>query len=338
MTTKKRIHIRDVAQHAGVSVGTVSNVLNSRGTVAHHLVEQVRRSIEELNYVPNDNARRLKSRSTDAIGLLVLSSFNSFFSSLAEAAEDEADAHGLSLLLAASAQKPEREVKYLEVFERQRVGAVLLAPIDGVSAPARAMRERGTSIILLGETPVEHDFCSVSADTELGGYLAGLHLLAQGRRRLLCVGGPRHQVRDRVAGAQRAVAGRANIEIGYLATADLTVAEGERAAQSILERPADERPDGIFALNDLVAIGMLNRLQQTSDLHVPRDISLIGHDDVEFAAMAPVPLTTIRQPVRQIAEAAMELALAEIGDGIVHTHRERSFPPELVIRGTSLAT
>lgn len=333
MNERLRVHIRDVAKHAGVSLGTVSNVLNEKDFVADHLVDRVRRSMVALGYVPNDNARRLKSQVSETLAMLVLSSYNSFFHALADAAEEEADALGFDLILANSAQRSEREDKYLRMFERQRVAGVILAPINGVTATAEVVRERGTPVVLLGETSASN-FDTVRVDTEVGGYLAVQHLVSQGRRRLLGVGGPEFQVRERLAGARRAASEDPRVELRHLPTADLTLAEGERVASFLLDLPSHSRPDGIFAFNDLVAIGLLNRLS-VGGVDIPNEISIVGHDDIEFATMTATPLTTIRQPVQEIARAAVGLAV-ERAAGEGSSVERRVFVPELIVRHTSL--
>lgn len=328
-----RVDIRDVARHAGVSIGTVSNVLNGRNSVAAELAEKVRASVAVLGYVPNGNARNLKAQSK-TLGLVVLSTYNSFFNALADEAELEADRHGHDLILAASAQSPQRELKYLEMFERQRVGGILLAAVNGVTPPVAALHSRGTPVVLLGEASAE-GFCSVSVDVEMGGYLAARHLIEQGRRRLLCVGGPARQVQARLDGAGRAVAEAGGVTLEHLTTSDLTLREGEMAANRIIDMAADSRPDGIFALNDLVAIGIVNHLTRAGGIAVPADISVVGHDDIDFAAMAVVPITTVRQPIKELATTAVTLVLDEAARGVDHSHQHFQFAPELIIRESS---
>lgn len=328
-----RVHIRDVARHAGVSLGTVSNVLNDKDFVADDLADRVRRSMTALGYVPNDNARRLKSQVSQTLAMLVLSSYNSFFHALADAAEEEADAHGFDLILAGSAQRTERESKYLRMFERQRVAGVILAPINGVTKTAHGVMERGTPLVLLGESDDE-GVDTIRVDTEVGGYLAVTHLMSQGRRRLLCVGGPEFQVRERMAGARRATLQDSRVDLGHLPTVDLTVMEGERVASLLLSLPPDARPDGIFALNDLVAIGLLNRLG-AGGVDIPNEMSIVGHDDVEFATMTATPLTTIRQPIQELARAAVRAAVLRAA-GDTSSVQRRVFAPELIVRHTSL--
>lgn len=330
-----RAHIRDVARAAGVSVGTVSNVLNGRTTVQPELAERVRAVVRELGYVPNSHAQQLKSKANKSLGLLVLSEYNAFFNALAVAAEDTADEAGYSLLLGASSQRADREAKYLKLFESQRVGAVMLAPVDGITPEMRALQARGTPIVVLGAEAAD-EFCSVQSDSDRGGYVAAQHLIAQGRTSILVAGGPIHQIRGRVNGAARAVGEAEGVRMDYLSTATQSIDEGRRVGAHVLSLPRDRRPDAIFAANDFLAIGIMHQITLDGSIRIPEDLSLIGHDDIEFAATSQVPLSTIRQPIETMAVAAVELALAEIGASTTHQHRKLVFPPQLVIRETSL--
>lgn len=332
---KPRVDIRDVAKHAGVSVGTASNVLNEKEFVSVELAQRVRDSMKALGFIPNDNARKLKGQFSRALGMLVLSSYSSFFNSLAEAAETEADRHGYELFLAGSAQRSEREKKYLETFERQRMAGVLLVPIAGVPSAARALQSRGTPVVLLGVTGPT-DFCSVAVDEELGGYLAVRHLIEQGRTRILCAGGPGHQVVKRRHGAVRAASESPGVSLMFLETPDLTVAEGERVAHELMAMRAEHRPDGVFAFNDLLAIGIINRLSVEATISIPKDMSIVGYDDIEFASMTAIPLTTVRQPVGAIASAAVTQVLTEASEGVAHSHRQELFSPTLIVRRSSV--
>ncbi|MEJ1154007.1 MULTISPECIES: LacI family DNA-binding transcriptional regulator [Microbacterium] len=336
--SRGRVHIRDVARIAGVSVGTVSNVLNGRTSVKPELVARVHTAMRDLDYVPNSHARQLSSGASRTLGLLVLSSYDSFFNTLAEVAEDAAEKAGFSVLLGGSSQRAERETRYLDLFESQRVGGIMLAPIDGVTPRMRSIQAGGTPIVLLGVSEAEPNFSVVQSDAERGGYLAVRHLIEQGRNRILVAGGPMHQVRGRVDGATRAVAESPGVRMDYLSTVTLTIDEGRRVGARILETPPERRPDGIFAANDLLAIGLMHEITRAGAIRIPDDLSLIGHDDIEFAATAQVPLTTVRQPVELMAQAAVDITVSEIAAGTAEEHARRVYSPELVVRHTSLPT
>lgn len=328
------VHIRDVARAAGVSVGTVSNVLNGRASVNEGLSRRVNDAIAELGYVPSDTARLLSTGNSRSIGLLVRSSYNSFFDALAVAAEDQADARGYTLLLGGSSQRPDRERKYLDLFESQRLRGALIAPIAGVTERIQRLKERGMAVVLLGEKGWDGVYCGVQADTELGGRLAATHLIEQGRRRIFIVGGPPDTVQDRLDGAAAAISEHPGVSMTYLPTDDLTINDGRQAAARILDLSRTDRPDGIFAVNDFVAIGVQHELAKYG-VSIPRDVSIVGHDDIEFAAAALVPLSSVRQPLPAMAAAAVELCLNEVNEGADHQHVTRLFEPTLVERDSS---
>jgi LacI family transcriptional regulator len=327
----RRVGIRDVARHAGVSVGTVSNVLNRVPSVSDEYVRRVQSAVAALGFVRNDNARQLKAGGSRTISLLVLTSFNPFFNALAEAAEDAAEGYGHSVVLASSAQRLDREARYVDLFEEQRVRGLILAPIAGISQRVMDLRDRGTPVVILGAGRQPGHVCSVSLDSEFGGFLAVDHLIRQRRTRIAVVGGPHAQISERVAGARRAAAEHA-VQLSFMETSDLTVPEGYAAGERIGRMPPRARPDGVFAANDLVAIGLLQALVRAEHLRVPRDVAVIGHDDIDFAAAAAVPLSTIRQPVAQIARDAVELVIREADEGVDHVHQRRLLSPELVVR------
>lgn len=329
------VSVRDVADHAGVSIGTVSNVLNHPEKVAHDTVARVQASIERLGFVRNDAARQLRAGRSRTIGLVVLDLRNPFFTEVARGAEERAAAHGLSVLVANSDEKNEREATHLDLFEQQRAFGVLVTPVAENMPRLALMRDRGIPTVLVDRESHDPTFASVAVDDVEGGRLATEHLLSLGRRRLAFVGGPVsiRQVADRLAGAQSAAAA-AGASIEYIGTDALTVDEGRRAGRRILDRPAVNRPDAVFGANDLLALGVLQSLVMTGDARVPEDIALIGYDDIDFAAAAVIPLSSVRQPAALIGSTAVDLLLDLRGD---HTHpREHViFRPELVVRAST---
>ncbi|HEV7622963.1 MAG TPA: LacI family DNA-binding transcriptional regulator [Amnibacterium sp.] len=322
--------IRDVANRAGVSVGTVSNVLNNPEKVAPATARRVLAAIDELGFVRNDAARQLRAGSSRSIGLLVLDVRNPFFTDVARGAEEAAQEAGLSVLLADSGEQTAREAAHLDLFEEQRVRGLLITPVGDVVERLARLRARGIPVVLVDRLASVGGFSSVSVDDVAGGRMAAEHLLATGRRRLLFVGGPLDlgQVSDRLAGARAAVEAVADARLDVLEIPSLTMTEGVSAARRILE--SDDRPDAVFAANDVVALGLLQGVGMLGGLRIPEDLALVGYDDIDFAAAAAVPITSIRQPRDLIGRRAVELLLAEIEGSAA---RERIvFQPELVVR------
>ena len=283
----------------------------------------------------NDAARQLRAGRSRSIGLVVLDVRNPFFTDVARGAEDRAAEDAMTILLGNSDENVDREHSYLDLFEEQRVHGVLISPLGDDSPRLERLRARGTPVVLVDRESEDRTFSSVSVDDVVGGSLAVRHLLDTGRRRIAFVGGPTsiRQVADRLEGARRAVAEVPDATLEVIDTESLTVLQGRAAGEAIRERAAAERPDAIFAANDLLAVGVLQALIMMGSVRVPDDIALIGYDDIDFAAAAVVPLSSIRQPAGLIGYTAVDLLLKEAAardDGF--TPEQVVFQPELVVR------
>lgn len=326
--------IKDVAAHAGVSVGTVSNVLNGRDTVSAAAAERVRAAIDALGYVRNDAARQLRAGRSRSIALIVLDVGNPFFAAVARGAEDRAAADGYVVLVGSSGADIDREHLYLDQFLEQRVAGVLLTPADAADGVAERLVSAGIPVVLVDEHTARDDVCTVSVDDVEGGYLAVAHLLAQGRRRIAFVAGPltTRQVADRLDGARRAVAEVAGAEFEIVATESMTVLAGRAAGEAI--RARSDRPDGVFAANDLLAVGMLQALTMQGSVRVPEDIAIVGYDDIDFASATVVPLTSVRQPAKALGSTAVDLLLRQLDGDLDPAERQVRFRPELIVRAS----
>jgi LacI family transcriptional regulator len=320
--------IKEVARRAGVSIGTVSNVLNRPELVASSTRQRVLDAITELGYVRNDSARQLRAGHSRQIALVVLDVTNPFFTDVVRGAESAAEEHGVMVVVCNSGEDAGREHRHLDLLEEQRVRGVLITPVDeSPNSRLELLIQRGTPVVLVDRGSGRHSRCSVAVDDLLGGRLAGEHLLEQGHQRITFVGGPLSitQVRDRHAGVSEAVAGKA--ELSVVSTPNLTVAAGRAAAAEI-------DATAVFCANDLVALGVLQGLTQRG-IRVPQDVAIVGYDDIEFAAAAAVPLSSVRQPREQLGRTATALLLEEIEDDGRHEHRHVVFQPELIVRESS---
>lgn len=328
------VSVRDVAAAASVSVGTVSNVLNRPSKVSPATVERVMRAIDDLGFVRNDAARQLRAGRSRSIALIVLDAGNPFFAEVARGAEDRAAEAGMSVLIGNSVERADREEAYLELFREQRVNGVLVTPVGPDLRRLEKLRDGGVPVILVDYEHGGGAFASVSVDDVEGGYLAASHLLATGRRRIAYVGGPTtiRQVADRLEGARRAVAEVAGAALEVIEMPALTVLNGRAAGELIRERAPGDRPDAIFAANDLLAVGALQAFSLIADIRVPRDIALIGYDDIDFASATVVPLSSIRQPAHLIGYTAVDLLLKDLDDPEGAHERTVRFQPELVVR------
>ena len=339
MKRRASVSMKDVAALAGVSVGTVSNVLNSPGLVANATRERVEAAISKLGWVPNESARQLRAGRSRSIGMVVMDIANPFFADMVRGAEDVFYTSGYSVHIGNSDQRLDREATLLDQFQQQRVRGVLYAPTGVGAEPAVQLRMRGIPVVLLDRAAGVDGFCTVGADDIEGGRLAVAHLLTQGHRRLAIVGGPPTlaQVRDRRHGADIAMQSAAGASLLVLSTQFLDVEWGKRAASELLLLPDRERPTAVFALNDLLAIGLLQGFT-LAGVRVPEQMAIVGYDDIAFAAAAAVPLSSVRQQRAELGASAAELLFAEIRAGesdLSHEHVRVRMVPELVIRQSS---
>lgn len=328
--------IKDVARVAGVSVGTVSNVLNRPESVSAERRSVVEAAIESLGYVPNDVARQLKAGVSRTVGLVVVDTQNPFYGDIALAAEEAAEDSGLGLFVANSHRRHAKEEFYLSQFEQQRARGILVTPSSPDLERHRQVADRGTRVVLVDAVDPDASFCSISVDDFHGGFLAVRHLVELGRKQIVVIGGPSsfHQVGRRHEGAMAAVQG-SGADLRYVEPAEMSVLAGRAAAEALLADPA-QRPDAIFAMNDLLATGALQALVMGRRLDVPGDVALVGYDDIAFCADAVVPITSIRQPSAEMGRRAVAMLEAEIVDGAAHEHASVVLKPELVIRDSTV--
>lgn len=336
------VSIKDVAAAASVSIGTVSNVLNRPEIVRDATRRKVETAIAQLGYVPNGSARQLKAGRSRVVAYLMLDTANPFFTDVASGVEDTIRSRGLSLFLCSSDQDRSREDEYLQDLAELRVRGVLITAVDPANPLVDRLRSRGIPVVLVDRVlrGAERSWCAVGVDDVAGGELAVEHLIERGHQRLAFIGGSFEipQVDDRRRGAARALAhaGRAPDSITELATAGLTVADGRLAGERLMGMSARRRPTAAFCANDLVAVGLLQHLTQQG-VRVPDDVAIVGYDDIEYAAAAAVPLTSVAQPRHELGRAAARLLLDEADRGADHTHDQVVFSPALVARASTNA-
>lgn len=332
------VDIRDVAASAGVSVSTVSNALNKPELVSRSAAAKVAEAIDRLDYVPNIAARQLRAGRSNAIGMAVMNIANPFFSALVLGAEEVAERAGYSVIVGNSNDSPARQARHLELFDRQRLDGVLLSAVGEVDELLVRFRKRKVPVVLVDRVDPHGTVPSVSLDDVLGGRIATEHLIAGGSKRLMFLGGPFQvqQVFDRFAGF-KAAAAENDVRLTTFELDTMNPRVGRELGEKLAAMPSGDRPDGIFAANDELALGVMQSLLRNG-IRVPEEISIVGYDDIDFAAAAIVPLTSVRQPATEIGNRAMELLLDELTDGSADRGSEPAlvrFEPQLVIRQSS---
>jgi len=327
--------LRQVATHAGVSPATVSNYLNHPDKLAAATAERIRSAISELGYVGNSAARALRVGESDTIGHLTFEVGNPFFFDFSKGVQDRAAESGYSVLIANTAGSSEREERFFDLFEAQRIKGLLLSPLKDSTRRLNGLRQRGIPIVLIDTHRDGVECSSVSVDDVEGGRLAVDHLIQLGRKRIMFVGGPLDldSVADRLKGARRAARAAPDVEFEVFEIDDRTIKAGRDSAAQLLERRRP-MPDAIFAANDLVAVGMLHVLLRSGRVRVPEDVAIVGYDDIDFAAEAIVPLTSVRRPGELFGRTALDLLHRQITTG--GAPERVVFQPTLVPRRSTL--
>jgi LacI family transcriptional regulator len=327
------VSLRDVAKAAKVSVGTVSNVLNRPEVVAPETLARVQGTIKDLGFVPNGFARHLRSGHSRTLGLIVPDVANPFFTEVARGVEDAASKRDYAVFLCNSDESASKEDRYINVLIEQQVRGVLITPADVKSDRLDAMRDRGIAVALVDREIKGRKQCSVSVDDVHGGQLGIEYLTGLGHTDIAWVCGPDSipQVADRGAGVAKA-AKFAGAKVETIRVSLMNTTQGEEAAKKILALKTI--PTAIFCANDLVALGVMRTLRENK-FKIPEQVSVLGYDDIEFAASAAVPLSSISQPAYQMGVTAADLLLNECEEAETHEHQQIRFQPQLVERAST---
>ncbi|GAU70897.1 LacI family transcriptional regulator [Streptomyces sp. NBRC 110611] len=305
-------NIKDVAERAGVSVATVSRVLNGRSPVAETR-ERVLAAVRELGYRPNNVARALRTARTGALGLIISDLTNPFFTELADAVEDAARGLGYSLVIGNAGERPEQQDGYIRTLLDRRIDGLLVSSAGTGSPMLSEVVASGTPLVLLDRTVPGVDAPCVRTDgraalTELAARLAAL-----GRRRPAVIvapaGTPTGDERLDLFRTALAAHGLTLPDERVGASLDLQPAGGRRAMSDFLDLP--EPPDAVLATDNLMALGALDELRARG-LRVPDDMALVVYDDVPWFAHTDPPLTAIAQPTRELGQAAVRTLLERI--------------------------
>jgi LacI family transcriptional regulator len=331
-------NIRDVARHAGVSAGTVSNVLNRPSYVNAETRQRVLKAIEVLDFVPRSASRQYRPGRERTLGLALADMGNPFFVDVALGAESAAKELGVGVVIVHNGEDVSREEQNLDLLVQQRVHGIMITPVDERNPRLEQLVERGVPVVYVDRISGDRPCCWLATDDFKGGQLAGAHLLEAGHTRLAFVGGIEfsRQVEDRYRGFMDVVAkaGLPPESVELIPIPSWQIAEGRRIGLELAQRPPGERPAAVFCANDLVALGLLQELVRHG-VRVPDDVAIVGFDDVEWASAATVPLTTVRQPRDLLGRTAVRMILDEIEQGASHKHEHVIFPPELVVRESS---
>ncbi|MFC7343477.1 LacI family DNA-binding transcriptional regulator [Saccharopolyspora griseoalba] len=327
--------VKDVAEHAGVSPGVVSRVVNANGSVSDRTRQRVLDSIDELGYRPHSAARELRTRTTNTIGLVLADVANPFFSQLADHVVRHATRAGLGVLLTTTQEDPAMELKSIELLMQKRVCGVIAAPGTENRAAWRHMRSLGIELTFvdrfvdrIGSIDV------VGVDNERAAHDATTALLERGHRRIALISGPSTTStgRERVSGYSRALSERGVDEApGMVAELAFRNVEAESALSRVLSQP--EPPTALIVGNTAVSATIVTHLRE-SGIAIPDDLSVVVFHDAEWTALMSPPLTVVRHQLDELAEHAVDMLHSRLESTERLRRREKRLPSELVVRGS----
>jgi LacI family transcriptional regulator len=330
------ITLKDIARHSGVDISTASRALRNAYGVHEKTREKVLAAAKELRYHPNLMARGLATGRAQTIGVLISDIRNPYFGEVTRGAEDAAYAAGFDIVLCNSDLDPVKQMKYLRSLQEKRVSGILM---NSVARLSRSQREELATydipITVLNETPGTNHFSTVLADNFQGGFLAGEHLVGLGHRVIAHLTSARHHdnMAQRYAGFLKAVRSSPK-KVKLIVSHGLhTYNSGYDMAKKLLSQ--HPRVTAIFAANDALAFGVLRAIFENG-MSVPDDISVVGFDNVEFAAISHPPLTTVHQPRYEMGRAGVEILLRHSA-GEVRVPEHRRFGVSLVERKSTRA-
>jgi LacI family transcriptional regulator len=330
--------IKDVAQLAGVSAGTVSNVLNRPSYVNVETRERVLAAIQELDFVPHQGSRQFRPGRVRTLGLAIANLDNPFFVDVAIGAEERCAELGVGVVITNSGYDPVRETHNLDLLVQSRVQGVIIAPVDENSSRLEMLKDRGVPMVFVDRVGDDRDCWSVVVDDFRGGQLGIRHLIAAGHTRIAFLGHPETspKVRTRLAGARSVVEEMPGVTLELIEAASWTIEAGRMAATRLTERDPSRRPTAVFCANDMVALGLEQQLLRDG-VRVPGDIAIVGYDDLEWASVSSVPLTTVRQPRHGLGRTAVDMIMELLGRPTARIPRSNHvvLPPELVVRDSA---
>lgn len=302
--------IKDVAKIAGVSVATVSRVLNESGYVNIDTRKKVEAAIKEMNYTPNEVARSLYKRKSKLIGLLLPDITNPFFPQLARGIEDRMQEHGYRIIFGNSDENEEKELDYIQTFIQNNV----IGMISSTNFPEKDIYSNlKIPVVFLDRT--SNDSPSVYADGRKGGRIAAQEIIARGSSKITVMQGPAHikPAQDRFQGAIE-VLDEMGITYHVIQTSSFSHTEAEQWAVELFDKYIDT--DGVIASNDIVATAVIHEAHRLGK-RVPQDLQIIGFDDIPFSSLLSPSLSTIRQPAHDMGREAAGLLIKLIEQDIV---------------------
>jgi len=324
--------LRDVAKHAQVSVGTVSNVLNRPSCVSDETRLKVRNAIDMLGFVPNVS---MKSKDLDSrvIGVILPLSNNPFYEELTLGIEDTVANAGLCVLVGYSREDAAIELQLLTSMIDAGFKGVIVTPVGPRNQVFDMFMDKNVRVGFISQTDNQPEQCSVAVDQVRGGYIGLEYLHKLGHKKVLWVSGPahQHQSNQRFVGISQA-ARDFGVEVTSITAPTMDFLTGEALAPAIIA--AGPLPDAIFATNDTLAMGIINHFRSVG-IDVPGTVSILGYDNTSYAESAMIPLSTVSQTPYQLGVTMGAQMVAELSAGEDHVHQHVVFQPQIIERSST---
>lgn len=327
--------IQDVAQHAGVSIATVSRVINGTTYVNEEVAARVRAAIKELQYQPSRAAQAMRANHSKIIGLLISDIQNPFFTALIRGVEDVTNRNGYSLILCNSDENSRKEQQYIEVLCAERVAGAIVVPTSENPPKLRLFREHEIPFISVDRRVKDSTTDAVLIDNVQGAYEAVMHLIANGYRRIGVITGPIGTTtgRERLEGYRKALRESGMVNDPALERIDNFKGEGGRkGAHALLDLVP--QVDALFTANNLMTMGALEAIHERH-LRIPEDIALVGFDEMPWAALSGISLTTVTQPVYELGSTAALRLFQRLQNPTALSRQEIMLMPTLQIRDST---
>ncbi|WP_147803514.1 LacI family DNA-binding transcriptional regulator [Alkalicoccus halolimnae] len=323
--------IKDIALKTGLSPTTVSRVINNHPYVDKTKRKKVLEAMEELSYVPNSSARRLRGQRTNTIAVIISRIVNPFFSHLVDAMGEIATEEGYQLVLCDSRLEKKRELQHLELLKTKQVDGVILASLQNKWEDIEPYTRYGP-VISCNEYDSKAQMPSILCDQKQGGYMAVKHLIERGHTKIACAGGALRieLTRDRYRGYEEAMM-EADLPVQeeFVFSSSYGIEDGKEVFRRIYAM--ENRPTAIFAGGDEVAAGIISEAKKMK-FRIPEDLAVVGFDNQPIAELIDPGITTIDQPMKYMGTRAMQVMLDMVANNREVTYTREILPLELVIR------
>jgi LacI family transcriptional regulator len=332
---KKVNNIKDLADKLGVSVTTVSRVLNGKSQkfrISQQTSQKVLEAARKYHYSPNRIARGLKLEKTETIGLIIPDIANPYFGSIAKTIEVEAHKNGYSIILCDSLDDEVTEAELLQLLAGRKVDGIIIAPTGKSSTHVKEISQQGIPVMVIDRYFSDTELPFVTTDNQLGALLATEHFIEMGHRKIACIQGINgiSANSERVTGFRDALQKHEiPLNESLILGNDFGEENGYIQTKKLLDLPG--RPTAIFALSNLISIGALRALKEAG-LIVPDDISIVSFDEQPYSAFLACPMTTVEQPREEIGKLAFQYLLNRINDGNAGNIESTMLKPRLIIR------